>query len=48
MSMLNITAEVINNDFFSNVKKIRAAVQCFINCITATPETVIDRLCLRM
>lgn len=40
--------EVINNAFFSNVKEIRVAVQWFINWVNSIPETVIDRLCLRM
>jgi putative transposase len=40
--------EVINNAFFSNVKEIRNAVQWFINWINQIPETVIDRLCVRM
>lgn len=40
--------EVINNAFFSSVKEIRQAVQWFVNWINEIPETVINRLCVRM
>ena len=40
--------EVINTAFFSSVKEIRTAVQWFINCVNQIPETVINRLCVRM
>ena len=40
--------EVINNAFFPSVKEIRAAVQWFINWANQIPQTVIDRLCVRM
>lgn len=40
--------EVINNAFFSSVKEIRTAVQWFINWANQIPETVINRLCVRM
>jgi putative transposase len=40
--------EVINNAFFSSVEEIRNAVQWFIDWVNQIPETVIDRLCVRM
>lgn len=40
--------EVINNAFFSTVQEIKEAVQWFISWINLIPQTVIDRLCVRM
>jgi len=41
-------ATVIHNVFFSNVGKIRSAVQRFIRMINQEPENTVKRLCLKI
>lgn len=43
-----LKSSVINNVFFPNVAKIRAAVHGFIDLINQKTEATIKRLCLRM
>ena len=41
-------ATVIHNVFFSNVGKIRGAVQGFIRMINQEPKNTVKRLCLKI
>jgi transposase len=43
-----IKSSVIYNVFYSSVQEIRTNVQNCIRQINATPQTVIDRLCIKM
>lgn len=43
-----LKADVVNNVFYHTVAEIRKNVTSFMNAVMKQPQTVIDRLCVRM